>query len=264
MAGVNGEGSNDLDMILEALSRKLIQLDTLSREIIRVIAKEGPANPSAINRRVGTSYPTTVRNSLGLGNRPGLLGADFVLDSGFRMFTETNELKQTHYALSFKGFLASLASLRLQFNYLINDYTDSLNFLTSDQKLVLKDYMKVEIALWLQTCKENGLDLTNVRDMERFYHLTKDSEKVFGSRYELPEAQKNENLTSDKENLDMDMLTDYIRGYSDDWRRLVRLKACLNQKLEDFPEEVKIHLDLWYHFMMENKVPTPKASWLER
>lgn len=276
MVSVSGEGIQiDVDKVLEDLSRELFDLDLASKEILRSIADEGAVNPKPLSDRLTSVTSSTIRRRLGLELAPkspedppespkylpGLPEDDFLKIAGYTMFVKTKELPQVRYGLSFKGFLASLASCRMQYIYLINDYVEKLKFLKkSEHKLVFKQYIKSEIAVWFRTCKENGLDLTNMRDMERFYHRTKEVEKHFGSRYELPQ-----DIAETYKRIDpKEMHTDYIRGYSHTWRELIKLKLEKKALTEDLPPEISPHLDLWYHIMLDQSDKDDTGTWLER
>jgi hypothetical protein len=212
----------DLDELLSCQAKSLFDLDDLSWELLKAVSHRGPTTVYSMAKAVPRERPAVYRRLRGSKDRVGLEKDDYLRVVETRVPATYEDLRRQltrkYYGLTFKGFLASLAVTRLEENYLFQAFMKLLDKTVPGAQELLTEYIKTELAAWLQSHIENGLHLTHLKSALRYYLGTKDIERLFGK----PEEAVEPILT--EESLDPRILVpeleEFRRTYSETWEKL--------------------------------------------
>jgi len=170
----------NLDSILVKQSEALFKIDIISREVLAVIAKQGPLTVYELIKNVRTkkaSRPSVHRRLHGEGKFVGLLGNDFLRICKLRRFKKIKGVWKKFYGLTFKGLLASLSNMRLEETYLGRPFFNDIQQRCGGQEIrdLAEGYIKAELALWMQLHLEFKIFLTHLKSSEDWYRISRSS-----------------------------------------------------------------------------------------
>lgn len=158
--------SLELDAILQEQAEKMFTLDPLSMQILENITLNGPQTIYSLSRRLDTNQGQIRRRIQG--------SKRFITLSETEPFRDSDRRYKRFYGFTFKGFLASLAIHEISENYLFQVLERYLEGnVTPEIQGHLTDYIKLEIASWFQYHIENGIELTRMKELLRYYYKTR-------------------------------------------------------------------------------------------
>lgn len=109
----------NLDTQLKQIANDLFQLKQPSKDILQSIAEYGPQTIYELYRKTDWAESAIRRHLYGKGHVPSLLKEKYVRIDGTNVFKKVSRRREMkYYGLDFKGFLASLAELPCEKNYL--------------------------------------------------------------------------------------------------------------------------------------------------
>ena len=161
----------NLDEVLSKKSEALFEIDDSSRQILSLIAKNGPMTIYKMAEERGISRPKIYRRMKGEGGYIGLLDHDYLEIEREEAFPRIKGLTKKLYGLTCKGMVASLSNIKFEEVYLCKEFLQDIHQRSERKEFseIIKNYLKAELAWWLQLHQENGLSLTNVKDFETYY-----------------------------------------------------------------------------------------------
>ncbi len=156
--------------ILILCSSKIFKLDEVSRAILAFIGANGPQTQSSLARHVGriqSRNPILTR----IESKGGLLENDFLYEApGNKHKTGTVERL---FGLTFKGFVASLSSIKFEETKLMQYYLKDLLETSKNQSIanLAFEYIRHNLALILLWHQVNGLDLTSQKNSDQYFSI---------------------------------------------------------------------------------------------
>jgi len=180
--------SLELDAILQEQAEKLFTLDPVSTQILDNITLNGLQTIYSLEHSLHINRGQIRRRIRGSTKFIGLEKERFITLSETEPFRESDRRYKRFYGLTFKGFLASLATHEISENYLfqvLERYLEGI--VTTEIQSRLTDYIKLEIASWFQYHIENGFQLTYMKDTFGYYLKTRDLQSLMGRPEELIE-----------------------------------------------------------------------------
>ncbi len=237
------------DTLLQEQTQELFSLDPLSWDILNEIARNGPQNAYQLNLGIPRGGINPIRTRIkGSSRFVGLEKEWFISIDRTETFRESEPRHARYYSLLFKGFLASLADVRLEENTLFRGFLDYLNTrLPTETSEDIIIYIKCELASWLQSHIENRFQLTHLKNALRYYLLTKDTDRHFG-RQEDSSAPVVTDSSIDRSALALEV-EDYRTIYSERWVRVTNrkrdLEAYLYETSDASPEGLNGFFRYW-------------------
>jgi hypothetical protein len=165
----------EIDKMIAHLSRELFSLDELSREILGFIANRGPSTVYLIEKGTGIRRQSIYRRLFGEKEIIGLLNNGFICLEREEKFEKINAVRKKFYGLTFKGFLAALAKAkRLEETHQFKNFSSFIELKGGKSvRQSVEDYVKCEVALWLQFQKRSRINLTYIGTLENLYKHTR-------------------------------------------------------------------------------------------
>lgn len=159
----------NVDVLLYKLSNVLFDLDDVSQTILAICGTEGPQTEYKLQKKISKTSRFSIRRRI--NDQNGLLELNFLYESKGKKHKSGNI--ERPFALTFKGFIASLSKTNFEKNFLMKLYKQDL-IKRSDSQFAefALQYMKYNLALILYWHMLNDLKLTNQKNpVDYFTHF---------------------------------------------------------------------------------------------
>jgi hypothetical protein len=181
-----------VDNEISALSTRLFTIDEKSREILALIAQNGPMTAYELCKSSNRSLSKTSIHRRIYGERQliSLLDENFLRLEGKTKFLRisTNQ-ERKYYGLTLKGFLAALSKGPCEEIYMFKIYLKTFDFSMDHQNLLqhlgkeerdrvwqnFLERIKIDLLLFLQYHDENGMILTYLKHPNTYFGIFWDS-----------------------------------------------------------------------------------------
>ena len=179
-----------LDKALLEASSELFELDKPAREILSTLSSVGPTTVYGLSSKNGSSLsrPMIYRRMNGDGEQISLVMEEFVK----LVEIKKEPIKKKSYGVTLKGLIASLADGKvLEEKHPFKEFwvlceRECLDDSSRQQGL---DFIKSELAVWMQFYVDNGIGLTYLKNTRSYFSATRDIDTKLGLRYSEAEAE---------------------------------------------------------------------------
>ena len=163
----------NVDKILSACSNELFSLDKEAKEVLEILAINGPLTEYGITK-IGNNYnlsrDSIRRRIFGTSTFPSLLNHKFIQIIATEKHRTGKEIKR--FGLTFKGLLGTLSRIKFEEIYMSKRYYSEIkNLVKDDQNFIdlALEYAKSHITLILLWSKLNNLNLLSNSSIENFF-----------------------------------------------------------------------------------------------
>jgi hypothetical protein len=180
----------ELDKVLCEASSQLFELDKHAREILRNLTDVGPSTVYALSIKNGLnlSRPMIYRRMNGDGEQVSLVKEEFVK----LVEVKKKPINKKSYGVTLKGLFASLADG----NILEEKHPFKEVWLLCEKECPNDtarqaglDYIKSQLAVWMQFHLDNGLRLTHLKNTRSYFSATQDLDTKLPLRYNETEGE---------------------------------------------------------------------------
>jgi len=181
-----------VDNEISTLSTRLFAIDEKSREILALIARNGPMTVYELSKSSNRSLSKTSIHRRIYGERQiiSLLDENFLRLEGKTKFLRiSTSLERKYYGLTLKGFLAALSKVPCEEIYMFKIFLKTYDFSMDHQMLLQQlgeeerdrvwqnflERIKIDLLLFLQYHDENGMILTHLKHPNTYFGIFWDS-----------------------------------------------------------------------------------------
>jgi hypothetical protein len=241
-------GENEIDTKLQQPAKNLFELDDVSRKILGYVACEGPSTIYELQRHKDLSKAAISRRLYGDAKLLSLLNEGYLRLEATVNFDRIKGRKKKFYGLTLKGFLASLANVACEKNYMFRIFLQICkdhdewrlvqDKLTEKQRdaIIQKFTMraKVDLAVFLQYHWEQGLTLTRIKHFDLYFDRFWNSVVPYGTEVDpfIPVNPASQ-----------------LSQFGPDWKRLWEIRPQLDAKIP-----ATIHVENWDGKTLKTKV----------